>query len=301
MFRGIVPMQVTPFDDDGELDLASLSRILRFQLVCGISSVSALGMGGEFYKLSENEICQVIETVLSEAQGRAYAVVGVSAPSTEQAVRLARHAAALEADALLVLPPYAIRPSSSQLVEHYERIADCGVPIMIQDGSEELRATIPSDVLARICERVPSVRWIKVEDVTPNAKISLLLSRLPKEVELLSGSGGIAILDSYDRGASGCISGAATADVFHEIDGFYWRKDRTKAEECYFRILPLILLQCGSTEMFVAAEKRILFERALLASDRVRFPGYSLDDQEAAQITTHLQRLGLSERLEVLD
>jgi 4-hydroxy-tetrahydrodipicolinate synthase len=273
-------MQVTPFRDDGALDIEGLARMVEWQTSLGVTSVSALGMAGEFYKLATDEIEAVISCVVEAASGAVNTLVGVSASASEVAVRLARHAQTAGADALLVLPPHSIKPSAEGLIEYYAAIASAtDLPIMVQDGSDEIRAVIPLDLLVRLCAAVPTISYIKVEDVPPAQKISLLRERLDG-VTLLCGSGGLGILDAYDRGCVGCISGAATADPFVRLDRAYREDDRAAAEELYRELLPLIQFQCQSTELFVASEKRIVNRKGLIESDRVRRPGYDFDPRE---------------------
>jgi hypothetical protein len=88
-FRGIVPMQVTPFGNDSAPALEELAATIQWQVGLGIGSLSALGMAGEFYKLATDELEAVISCVV-EAAARCYTVVGVSAASAEVAARLAR-------------------------------------------------------------------------------------------------------------------------------------------------------------------------------------------------------------------
>jgi 4-hydroxy-tetrahydrodipicolinate synthase len=284
-------MQITPFSASGELDLASLARAVEWQVGMGLGSLSALGMAGEFYKLSTDETEAVISQFL-EAAGRCHTVVGVTGASAEVAVRLARHATSKGADALLVLPPYGIKPSSSGLIDYYAAIARAvDTPIMVQDGSDEIRAVIPFDVLLRLCREVPSVRYIKVEDTAPNPKITALRQALGDEVTLVCGSGGLLMLDAYERGAVGCISGAATADLMHEVDQAWRMGDRAEADRLYRRALPLIQFQCQSTELFIASEKRILRRRGLIEHDAVRQPGYHLDELERDLLDREVEAL----------
>lgn len=282
LFRGIVPMQVTPFLPDGSVDLDGLATTVEWQTSLGLTSLSALGMAGEFYKLATDEIEAVISTVVG-ASGELRTLVGVSAASGEVAARLARHAARAGADGLLVLPPFAIRPSADGLVDYYRTIAAAtDLPIMVQDGSDELRAVVPFDVLVRLCREVPAIGYIKVEDIAPGPKITRLGEALGDRVVLLCGSGGLDILDFFDRGAVGCISGAATADLFVELESAY-RSDRDAADRRYLELLPLIQFQCQSSELFVATEKQILARRGLIGAT-VRTPGYGLDQRERAML-----------------
>jgi dihydrodipicolinate synthase/N-acetylneuraminate lyase len=285
LFHGIVPMQVTPFQADGSLDLDGLGRAVEWQSGLEITSLSALGMAGEFYKLATDELEAVISTIVG-ASADLKTLIGVSAPSSEVAARLARHAARAGADGLLVLPPYAIKPSADEIIAHYGAIARAAdLPIMAQDGSDEIRAVLPFDTLVRLCREVSAVTYIKVEDVAPGPKISRLGEVLGDGVTLLCGSGGLEVLDAYDRGAVGCISGAATADLFARLDGSV-ETDRPLAELRYQEILPLIQFQCQSTELFIATEKRILQRKALIGSDTVRSPGYVLDSRQCDRLDT---------------
>lgn len=273
-------MQVTPFAPDGSLDLDSLASAVAWQAGLGISAISALGMAGEFYKLATDELERVVSAVVEAADGCA-TLVGVSAGSAEVAARLARHAERAGADALLVLPPYGVKPPVDGLVDYYAAIARAAdLPIMVQDGSDELRAIVPFDVLVKLCRAVPAIAYVKVEDVAPAPKITALGEALGNDVTLLCGSGGLLILDAYDRGAVGCISGAATADLFVLLDNAYRAGDRDEAARLYRAYLPLLQLQCQSIELFVATEKRILARREKIAGETMRTPRYSLDERE---------------------
>jgi 4-hydroxy-tetrahydrodipicolinate synthase len=277
-------MQVTPFRQDGSLDLDGLAATVSWQTQLGITSLSALGIAGEFFKLATDEIESVTSTVVG-ASGAVRTLVGVSAGSGEVAARLARHAERAGADGLLVLPPFGIKPSADGLIEYYRVIASaCDLPITVQDGSDELRAIVPFDMLVRLCREVSAIRSVKVEDITPGPKISALADVLGDQVALLCGSGGLDMIESYDRGAAGCISGAATADLFVEFDRLY-HTDRDAAERRYRELLPLIQFQCQSSELFVATEKQILARRFPIDT-RVRIPGYLLDLRQSEILDT---------------
>ena len=269
LFHGIVPMQVTPFHD---------GRFARPRRPCprqssgrpqlDVTSLSALGMAGEFYKLATDELEAVISTVVG-ASGTLRTLVGVSAPSSEVAARLARHAARAGADGLLVLPPYAHqavgrrdRSPTTRPIARRRRPADHGPGRLGRDS-----AVLPFDALVRLCREVSAVSYIKVEDVAPAPKISRARrgSRRQRHPALRIGRTR-RCLDAYDRGAVGCISGAATADLFARLDAAF-ETDRPLAELRYREMLPLIQFQCQSTELFIASEKQILLRKDL---DRLR-------------------------------
>ena len=180
-----------------------------------MTSLSALGMAGEFYKLATDELEAVISTVVG-ASGRLKTLIGVSAPSSEVATRLARHAAHSGADGLLVLPPYAIKPSADEIIAHYGAIARAAdLPIMAQDGSDEIRAVLRS-TLVRLCREVSAVSYIKVEDVAPAPDHAReALGTAPPAVRI----GRARRLDAYDRGA--VVHLAPRRQIFARLDAAF--------------------------------------------------------------------------------
>ena len=69
-FRGTYTIMVTPFDEEGALDLATLERYVDWQIDSGIHGLIPLGSTGEFLSLSDEEFEQVARTVITRAAGR---------------------------------------------------------------------------------------------------------------------------------------------------------------------------------------------------------------------------------------
>ena len=114
--RGVFTISVTPFADDGALDLGSLDRVTDFYLEKGATGLTVLGMMGEAGKLSTNEA----ETVASRVVGRAGVpvVVGVSAPGFAQMAALAKASMDAGAAAVMVAPPATLK-TDGQIVSYY--------------------------------------------------------------------------------------------------------------------------------------------------------------------------------------
>src|SRR5918995_6890963 len=137
MLRGCIPILVTPFSDYGSLDLESLEREIDWALAEGASGVACVAIASEGYKLTEAERDAVIATTVRRVDGRAPVVASADGPGEEPAIDRARRAAALGADALMVLPSYFVKPGPDALLSYYDRIADASdVPIMLQDAPQ---------------------------------------------------------------------------------------------------------------------------------------------------------------------
>src|SRR5829696_2161845 len=135
--HGCIPILVTPFADDGSLDFESLEREIEWVLEEGASGVACVAIASEGYKLTEPERDAVIATTVRRVGGRAPVVAAADGPGEEPAIDRACRAAALGADALMVLPSYFVKPGSDSLISYYHRIADAsGLPVMLQDDPQ---------------------------------------------------------------------------------------------------------------------------------------------------------------------
>ena len=68
--RGVFLITVTPFTDDGALDLESTDRMVDFALDCGVTGLTVLGIMGEATKLTADESRVFVKRVLARVAGR---------------------------------------------------------------------------------------------------------------------------------------------------------------------------------------------------------------------------------------
>src|SRR6516165_4702908 len=88
LFQGVMPVLVTPFNDDESLDVESLRSLVRFMPQVGADAVTVLGVLGEADRLTESERERVIETVVEASSGRLPVIVGVSHTGTAGTIQL---------------------------------------------------------------------------------------------------------------------------------------------------------------------------------------------------------------------
>src|SRR3990172_6529767 len=107
--QGVYAILATPFADDGNIDFASLDRLVDFELAAGVEGLTVLGIMGEAHKLTEYERERVVEAIVRRVNGRVPVVVGTSAPATDLAIRYSRKAQEQGATAVMVAPPTNLR------------------------------------------------------------------------------------------------------------------------------------------------------------------------------------------------
>ncbi len=130
--RGALTALVTPFTPDGGLDEIAFRRLVRWQVLAGIDGVVPCGTTGEAPTLSDDErdrlIAATVETVAERpSRARVAVVAGTGTNDTAATIRSTRRAAALGADAALVVAPYYNRPDGRMLEAHFRAVADEGV------------------------------------------------------------------------------------------------------------------------------------------------------------------------------
>jgi 4-hydroxy-tetrahydrodipicolinate synthase len=129
---GSITALATPFTAAGELDLDAWRQLLQQQLEGGTSGVVVAGSTGEAAALYEIEYDIVLRIAVEQLGGRIPVLAGTGLSSTARTVEQTRRAAALGADAALVVTPPYVRPTQQGLVAHYRAIADDGaLPVVL--------------------------------------------------------------------------------------------------------------------------------------------------------------------------
>jgi 4-hydroxy-tetrahydrodipicolinate synthase len=132
--HGVIPPVSTPFTDDLLVDTTSLERLVKHLLDGGVHGLFALGSTSETVFLTPKQRNQVLETVVSAAQGKVPVVAGVMAMTTSECVAHGLEAKRLGANGLVLTMPFYTRTSQFETIEHFRLVARAtGLPIIAYD------------------------------------------------------------------------------------------------------------------------------------------------------------------------
>ena len=128
MFFGSIPALVTPFSGNC-VDEDSLRDLVEWQIDEGSNALVPCGTTGEGATLSIDEhrrvIAITVETVVERpSRDRVAVVAGTGTNDTAASIAATRRAAALGADAALVVAPYYNRPDGRMLEAHFRAVVD---------------------------------------------------------------------------------------------------------------------------------------------------------------------------------
>src|SRR3546814_2415729 len=101
MLKGSLVALITPFRN-GEIDEKAFQDFVEWQIAEGTHGLVPCGTTGESPTLSHEEHDRVVALCVEVARRRVPVVAGAGSNSTEEAIRLARHAKQAGADATLV-------------------------------------------------------------------------------------------------------------------------------------------------------------------------------------------------------
>lgn len=291
--HGVCTIALTPFTEEGEVDLTGIDSLARHYLSAGVHGVTVLGIMGEAHKLGDREHASVAGRYIAAVEGRVPVIVGCSAPATRLTVERSREAEELGAAAVMVAPPN--NQKNLELVyEHYREVAESvSVPLVVQDEPVNTGVTMPAAFLARLIDELPNCRYLKLEETPTTIKISRLLDLVETDVDIFGGLGGMYFYEELSRGASGIMTGFAYPEILVETYRLFSGGERKEAQRHFFEYLPLIRFEAQLGVGGVGIRKEVFKLRAVISSSHVRQPAPTLDEQTLAELKDLVRLLEL--------
>lgn len=129
--RGVIPPIATPFDEDGFVDLKSLTNLTNHLIENGVHGIFCLGSTGECAALTDDEKKDIVKTVSEASAARVPVYAGITETSAKRAIQLGELVVRKGAQAVVVAPPFYHMNSQNELLDYYRYLADnLSVPII---------------------------------------------------------------------------------------------------------------------------------------------------------------------------
>lgn len=291
---GIYNILATPFHADESLDLASLRRLVEFQLEIGAMGLTILGVLGEAAKLTLDERAAVMDTVMAVVNGRVPVIVGVSHRETETVIALAQSAVSAGAAGVMIAPPPMKDYTDNDIIALYSRIASAvETQIVVQDFPPVNNVIMRPEMLARLAETIPTARTLKLEDPPLMEKIAAI-RQLTDQFAIFGGLGGMFLLEELQRGAAGTMTGFAFTEILIAVYCAFIEGRHDDAARIFDRYLPLIRYE-NQPVINLTIRKRLLFKRGAIAHPTPRTPFAALAPDTDAEIDWMLRRVGITD------
>ena len=285
---------VTPFDENGEVDLDALRKLIDFHVEFGSNGVLLLGSTGEPILLTKDERRRIVEASVDHANGRLPIMCGVSAPSTRETIENARHArdAGVEVG-LMVQPPY-VKPTQAAVYNYFKDVADeVDLPLVIYNNPDRCVVNVEPETVARLAQH-PNFVAIKEAGPSPYAEMRV--------IELTRGEFNVLCCDcafyahilvvmaSGGKGTSN-VTGSVCPTEFVEMSKPWENYDDVlRTRQHLYKLLPLIRVMYSESNP-VPLKSALNMVGAKVG--RPRPPLTKLAEANVAVLRQTMQRLGI--------
>lgn len=285
---------MTPFDENGEVDLDALRKLIDFHVEFGSNGVLLLGSTGEPILLTKDERRRIVEASVDHANGRLPIMCGVSAPSTRETIENARHArdAGVEVG-LMVQPPY-VKPTQAAVYNYFKDVADeVDLPLVIYNNPDRCVVNVEPETVARLAQH-PNFVAIKEAGPSPYAEMRV--------IELTRGEFNVLCCDcafyahilvvmaSGGKGTSN-VTGSVCPTEFVEMSKPWENYDDVlRTRQHLYKLLPLIRVMYSESNP-VPLKSALNMVGAKVG--RPRPPLTELAEANVAILRQTMQRLGI--------
>lgn len=238
MFRGSMVALITPFKN-GRVDESALRHLIDEQIAQGTDVLVPCGTTGESSTLSHDEHDRVISITVEHSKGRVKVIAGTGSNSTDEAIRLSRHAKSVGVDGCLSVTPYYNKPTQEGLYRHYEAIAKaCDLPIILYNVPGRTAINLLPETVARLA-KIDTIVGIK-EASGNMQQVSDVIALCPENFAIISGDD-LITKPMLAIGAVGVISVTANVvpgDMAAMVDAFF-AGEHARAKALHYKLRPL--------------------------------------------------------------
>ena len=239
IFTGSGTAIVTPFKEDGSLNLEKMAELIDQQAAGGTAAIVVSGTTGENATQPLDEHEELMEFCVKYCAGRMKVVVGVGSNDTMTSIRLARSAEACGADGILMVTPYYNRTNQAGLVQHFTYVADrVSVPMILYNVPSRTTVSIAAETYKILSEH-PNINGVK-EASGDFSLFSRTRALCGDELNVWSGNDDNTV-PMMAMGAKGVISVASNIvpDVVAKLCDLCLADDFKQASELYYKYADL--------------------------------------------------------------
>jgi len=203
--QGVFTPITTPFDENEQIAHGKLCENLELWNRTELAGYVVLGSNGEWVFLDESERMDVLRTAREAIPPDKLMIAGTASESTAKTIELTERAAALGADAAIVVNPsyYKSQMTLPVLADFYTGVAErAAVPILIYNLPPATGMDLSADLLVQLSHH-PNI--VGVKDTGGNVtKMADVVRRADPSFHVMAGSANF-LYPSLAFGASGGV------------------------------------------------------------------------------------------------
>ncbi|MEN6313350.1 MAG: dihydrodipicolinate synthase family protein [Clostridiaceae bacterium] len=287
---GVTTPIVTPFNDNGLVDLGAVGHITDFLIEKGVNCLYPLGTTGEMLRLSVNERKAVAEKVVSQAAGRCVVYIHCGAARQDDTVELVKHAEAIGADGAGVVTPQFFGLNDREMETYYLTVSKSvskDFPIYLynipQCSGNDLKPQVVENIVKQ-CENVVGIKYSFADMVRTNDYLRVNGGKF----SVLHGCDSL-FLPTLMMGCDGTVSGISGVypEPFVALYKAYLMNDLAEAKRQQDIAIDIIkILRSGSNMAYFKAA----LEYRGIPGGHMRAPQLDLLEEEKKEMIEELKK-----------
>jgi len=243
-FGRVVTAMVTPFNNDGSLNLDGARRLAKWLQDNGNDGLVVAGTTGESPVLTDDERLSLFAAVTEAVT--IPVIAGTGTNDTAHSVLMTKEATKLGVAGILAVTPYYNRPPQSGIEGHMRAMAAAtNLPVVVYDIPVRTGRKIATSLILKLANEVSNI--VALKDAAGNpAESAVLMSQAPAGFELYSGDDGLT-LPFMAIGGSGVIGVAThwTGQDHQEMFALWEKGDVDGARRVNARMLESFAFETG--------------------------------------------------------
>lgn len=248
--KGVIVPIITPIDENELIDEKALREQVDYVIEGGVLGILAFGSNGEFYVIEEDEMERGLKIMVDQAAGRVPVYFGIGAISTKKCVRLAKMAEANGATGISVLQPMFLKPTETELFQHFKTIADAvpETPMLLYNNPGRVGYTMSANLVERLAREVDNI--VGMKDTSGDMTQTGEFIRRTRDIGFKVFGGKDTLL--YASLCHGAVGGVCTAanfmpELITDIYNKYVAGDIEGSLEAQFKLNPVRLSMDGAS------------------------------------------------------
>jgi 4-hydroxy-tetrahydrodipicolinate synthase len=151
--HGVFPALITPLDERGEIDEASVHALIDFQVAAGVHGLLVLGSTGEGPLLSTEQKLRMVRFTVAAARGRVPVMAGISSSSPAESAAFGQQAHAAGANALVTTSPFYFLHSQAELPTYFRYLKQrLALPLASYDVPSAVKVKLSAGTVRGLAE-----------------------------------------------------------------------------------------------------------------------------------------------------
>jgi|TARA_B110000259_G_scaffold186914_1_gene239365 2-keto-3-deoxy-L-arabinonate dehydratase len=234
---GVHPVIYSLFNANGELDRQAMKRQIEVCVSQGAVGIVALGLATEVRFLDQKKQRQIVEWSVADIAGRVPLGVTIFAQTPEKMIERVHQAKIAGADWVILQPPANVTDAQVLQKVFSRTLEECHLPAALQNMPQFIGVGLTVKMIAELAKRHDNLVAVKQE--VSAIEIAELILQLGGHAQVLSGRGGIELVDCMAAGVSGHIPAPEYADILVRLWDSMKAGRESEAKEIYARFLPL--------------------------------------------------------------